>query len=916
MPTELSSQLKTHAAKGFEDDWKRQRRTARDILNRLDEQEGVILADQVGMGKTYVALAVAVSKILEKKKQQQVVVLVPPAVAQKWVDDWAKFSGALLDPDVEIRCVAEPIRSGEGLLAALDDPQETRSHLLVVTHTALTASLKDSFIQLALLQAATKGRPGVQAQRDRIAKWCVRRDGLLRDSRLTTDRVSLLLAHSAAEWRQVWSDITGQDLPDDPVPLAVQEALSGLDLSDLRAVIDDLPIRRSAGITYKLKTARASLEIVTQSLWRLVLSSTNLKRPLLIVDEAHRLKNEQTRISQLFAPRAESETSGALSDIFERIVLMTATPFELGHRELISVLSRLSAVRPMPKGTEPLENRLDALSEALQNAQAAAVTFDHDWGEIDAADAHLFDQWSKNSPPPTEASAQIVTAWRSATNSIASRKAMNKALAPWVIRHQRPSRRTHLPGGAILVASDADSRHGLTVSDEVVLPFLLAARAQSVAAEDGASRPLFAYGIASSFEAFRRLGSSEPDLDSDTRADDEDRDSGMVGVRHQRGGSAADWYRREIDALLVDGGLDRSLHPKIKATVDRATQLWLQGEKCVIFAWYVATGGALEKALAQRIEEFVLESGRKRLGLAGADSDVVLAGFRRISDRLLRGDSPGYELVTGHLRAFYGEHVAGAVPREREALIGKLVEATVRYLRRREVLVRFTDLHTELTAEQLWAGISGSNSQGISLLPRWQRFGERMAESGEKERKRVMDALLGDQGTTDAEAHGSGDSDLSGGLGARLDPVRRAHGGTRREDRERLTAVFNTPFAPDVLVASSVMGEGIDLHHECRHLIHHDLDWNPSVLEQRTGRLDRIGALAEHDGCNIDVYEPYLAGTHDEKMFRVVKDRAGWFDVVMGRPVAHDEAHTDAEESRVPLPAAIVDALTMDLESR
>ena len=41
---------------------------------------------------------------------------------------------------------------------------------------------------------------------------------------------------------------------------------------------------------------------------------------------------------------------------------------------------------------------------------------------------------------------------------------------------------------------------------------------------------------------------------------------------------------------------------------------------------------------------------------------------------------------------------------------------------------------------------------------------------------------------------------------------------------------------------------------------------------------------------NIEVYEPYLAGTHDEKMFRVVKDRASWFDIVMGRAAGADSA--------------------------
>ena len=214
--------------------------------------------------------------------------------------------------------------------------------------------------------------------------------------------------------------------------------------------------------------------------------------------------------------------------------------------------------------------------------------------------------------------------------------------------------------------------------------------------------------------------------------------------------------------------------------------------------------------------------------------------------------------------------------------------------------------------DDLWAGVQGSNPAGIRLLDRWERFAMRLAADGDDEQDRVITSLLGEQATEGAA--GASDVDSSRGR-ASLSAVRRAHGGTKRETRERLTALFNTPFAPDILVASSVMGEGIDLHLACRYVIHHDLDWNPSVLEQRTGRLDRIGALAEKDG-KIEVYEPYLAGTHDEKMYKVVKDRAGWFDIVMGRAAGGDEAGTDREEARVPLAESIARALTMDLESR
>lgn len=114
---------------------------------------------------------------------------------------------------------------------------------------------------------------------------------------------------------------------------------------------------------------------------------------------------------------------------------------------------------------------------------------------------------------------------------------------------------------------------------------------------------------------------------------------------------------------------------------------------------------------------------------------------------------------------------------------------------------------------------------------------------------------------------------------------------------------------------------GVIIGRRLRYWRHDVLAWlevqceSTSVLEQRTGRLDRIGALAEHDG-DIAVHEPFLAGTHDEKMYKVVKDRAGWFDIVMGRAAGGDESGTDREETRVPLADSIARALTMNLQSR
>lgn len=127
---------------------------------------------------------------------------------------------------------------------------------------------------------------------------------------------------------------------------------------------------------------------------------------------------------------------------------------------------------------------------------------------------------------------------------------------------------------------------------------------------------------------------------------------------------------------------------------------------------------------------------------------------------------------------------------------------------------------------------------------------------------------------------------------------------------------FNTPFYPEILVASSAMAEGVDLHLNCRHIIHHDLCWNPSTLEQRTGRVDRIGAKAEAVGQSVQIYLPFIAETQDEKMYRVVMDRERWFSVVMGDDYKVDLQTTDKLAERIPFPAAAANALAFQQNVR
>lgn len=235
-------------------------------------------------------------------------------------------------------------------------------------------------------------------------------------------------------------------------------------------------------------------------------------------------------------------------------------------------------------------------------------------------------------------------------------------------------------------------------------------------------------------------------------------------------------------------------------------------------------------------------------------------------------------------------------------------------MRSRSFLVRFVDLTGDVSVDDLLGGIDRPDMSGTTLADRIRSFADTMGRKVDVERDEILDALSTIQtGGITATVDDFDPSERARYREVLLPNVRLANGGVRRETRRRLMLGFNTPFFPEVLIASSVLAEGVDLQQDCRHVVHHDLDWNPSTLEQRTGRIDRIGSKAEAVGQPVVIYELYLAGTHDEKMFRVVKDRERWFGIGMGQTPDSDELSTERQAERIPLPDPLARELTMDL---
>ena len=66
------------------------------------------------------------------------------------------------------------------------------------------------------------------------------------------------------------------------------------------------------------------------------------------------------------------------------------------------------------------------------------------------------------------------------------------------------------------------------------------------------------------------------------------------------------------------------------------------------------------------------------------------------------------------------------------------------------------------------------------------------------------------------------------------------HGGMAREDRHQAQEAFRHDPAVQVLLATDAAGEGINLQ-QAHLMVNYDLPWNPNRLEQRFGRIHRIG---------------------------------------------------------------------------
>lgn len=113
------------------------------------------------------------------------------------------------------------------------------------------------------------------------------------------------------------------------------------------------------------------------------------------------------------------------------------------------------------------------------------------------------------------------------------------------------------------------------------------------------------------------------------------------------------------------------------------------------------------------------------------------------------------------------------------------------------------------------------------------------------------------------------------------------HSGLSFVARDRQAAYFADPEGASILLCTEIGSEGRNFEF-AHHLVMFDLPHFPDLLEQRIGRLDRIGQTGD-----INIHLPYILSSYEEILYRWYHDGLNAFESsAKGASLVHQQLHS------------------------
>ena len=113
-------------------------------------------------------------------------------------------------------------------------------------------------------------------------------------------------------------------------------------------------------------------------------------------------------------------------------------------------------------------------------------------------------------------------------------------------------------------------------------------------------------------------------------------------------------------------------------------------------------------------------------------------------------------------------------------------------------------------------------------------------------------------------------------LSARGWGVNTFHGQMKPEQKDLAVEGFRTESGPQILISTEAGGEGRNFQF-CHMLVNYDLPWNPMRVEQRIGRVDRIG-----QDSAVSIFNLWVKDSIEEYVLDVLENRISVFEETVG----------------------------------
>lgn len=548
---------------------------------------------------------------------------------------------------------------------------------------------------------------------------------------------------------------------------------------------------------------------------------------LIVVDEAHKARGADSSLSRILGP-----VSWEAEDPFR--LGMTATPVELDSGQWIDTLGRIS-------GRDDDEN-VDALAALAE------------WigGYVDIVSRIQVE----------ELDSQLTRGFESAASRF------QDALRPYVLRrdkrHDPQVRAFQKDYGDYRVVQDlkvSPSTEGFTRD---WLRRFCAAEALSILPQED---PRVKRARLSVAQAYGFGFASETDLPDQLQVEDESE------------GSQSFW----LDAFRDQPG-DIYTHPAILAAARLIESYAERDEKVLVFGRFIAPMNALTRLLDAREMLRRLRDGQHWPAAKVRDESepAVLAAMK---DPDLHVKAGGIDAINQILIERYKKW--SSARRTELARLHREIEALAPQDDSAALLVGF--LRQEDDAEDLQGDIG-------ALL---EALGERREDADAPwtgvEILELFKGLLTELSTDDEQEN---DDTLRNSLVTYLQDysgregnfARMMSGATSPQTRRLLQSTFNRASSwPMVLLAQSRVGrEGLNLQQACRTVVILHAEWNPGIVEQQIGRVDRKGSCwlrdlktwherAEGEPPRIRIHPVVVSGTYDDHNWQVLKAR--WMEL-------------------------------------